>query len=435
MDRSLESLFSTGTPTRYESSLSGADGDTIWFSNQIAPVRHQGNIVGAVLIARDISDQKRAEGQLFASDRLMAVGTLAAGVAHEINNPLAAVIANVDLALTEVAALTECGAPSDLVEELQDAREGAECIRTIVRDLKVFSRATEEESGPVDAKRVLESTLRMSANEIRHRARLVKRLHSLPPVEANEARLGQVFLNLVVNAAQSIAEGRAEANEICVSTSVTKGGEVLIEVADTGSGMSQEVQKRLFTPFFTTKPVGEGTGLGLSICHRLVSEMGGRIAVESELGKGSVFRVYLPAAQVDGTPTRVRASIRPHAARRGQVLVVDDEPSLGRVVGRILAGDHDVSVCVSAQEALTRIGSGEVFDVILCDLMMPDITGAEFHARLMVQNPDLAKCVIFMTGGAFTSSARAFLDEIPNLRIDKPFDPQQLRNLVNERLR
>jgi PAS domain S-box-containing protein len=434
MAQALESVLASGTPTTHESATQGPDGDSIWFSTQIAPVRLQGKIVGAVLIARDITAQKHTQSQLFAADRLMAVGTLAAGVGHEINNPLAAVIANLDLALTEVALLAEKGAPSDLVEELEDARDGAERIRTIIRDLKVFSRASEDQSGPVDARRILESTLRMSSNEIRHRARLVKRLHTLPPVAANEARLGQVFLNLIVNAAQSIPEGRAEANEICVTTNVTPTGEILVEVSDTGAGMSTETQKRLFTPFFTTKPIGEGTGLGLSICHRLVAQMGGRIVVESELGRGSVFRVYLPAANAE-VAVPLTPSLRPRPERRGQVLVVDDEPSLGRVVGRILASEHDVTVCITARQALTLFESGGVFDVILCDLMMPDITGAEFHTQLMLKSPEAAARVIFMTGGAFTSPARAFLDQIPNLRIDKPFDSQQLSNLVNDRLR
>jgi CheY-like chemotaxis protein len=275
----------------------------------------------------------------------------------------------------------------------------------------------------------------MAWNEIRHRARLVKNYGKTPPVEASEARLGQVFLNLVVNASQAIAEGRAEDNEIRVSTSTDSCGRVVIEIADTGPGMSPEVLSRLFTPFFTTKPVGVGTGLGLSICHRIVTSLGGSIDVSSEVGKGSAFRITLPASRADTSDDVPVAANDVAARRRGRILVIDDEPMVAKTVQRALSAEHEVVAISSASEALERIRAGERFDVILCDLMMPQMTGMDLHGALLRVEREQAKRMIFLSGGAFTPRARAFLDTTSNQRIEKPFDVRHLRALINDRIR
>ena len=389
-------------------------------------------------IIKDVSDRKKVEAQLIVADRLVAVGTLAAGVGHEINNPLAAVIANLDAAFRDLADLAHTiGSTfeiSSLQQELADAREAAERIRHIVRDLRIFSRGEDEKRGPVDVERVMESTLRMAWNEIRHRARLVKNYGRVPLVEASEARLGQVFLNLLVNAAQAIAEGRAEQNEIRLCTR-TEDSRVVIEISDTGPGIAPEVMSRLFTPFVTTKPVGVGTGLGLSICHRIVTESGGQISVESTLGKGTVFKIFLPCARSEiDIPKRSALSVGT-ARRRGQILVVDDEVMVARSIRRAIGPEHDVTAMERADEALERIVAGERFDVILCDLMMPEMTGMDLHARLLEVAPEQATATIFLTGGAFTPGAREFLSQTPNQRIEKPFDSLHLRALINDRIR
>ncbi len=388
-----------------------------------------------VALARDMSEHRQTQNQLMVSERMASVGTLAAGVAHEINNPLASVLANLDFALAELGDFPQREALSpEVIRSLREAREAGERVRNIVRDLKIFSRSDDaDRRGPVDVQLVLESSLRMAWNEIRHRARLVKDFGPVPRVLANDARLGQVFLNLIVNAAQAIPSGRAEKNEVRVVTRVIDG-KVAIDVCDTGAGMPAAVLNRLFTPFFTTKPIGLGTGIGLSICHRIISDLGGEITVESEVGKGTTFRVLLTATnEIEGR----RATAVPHPSRpgrRGRVLVVDDEAAIGRVIERTLRREHEVTCVLNGHDALKLISGGQRFDVILCDLMMPQMTGMELHARLCSAAPDQAELMIFVSGGTFTAEARSFLDQAPNPRMEKPFDAHQLRVIVNDRV-
>jgi signal transduction histidine kinase len=394
-----------------------------------------GRIWGGVAVLRDVSIQRRHEAQLILSDRMASVGALAAGVTHEINNPLAAVMANVELAISDAQSLPASRTTVRLVEELTDAQEAANRVREIVRDLKLFSRSEEERHGAVDAREVLESALRMAWNEIRHRARLVRSFEDVPLVHGNDARLGQVFLNLLVNAAHAIPDGRAESNEIRVALRRV-GDRVLVEISDTGTGMSDEVLRQVFTPFFTTKPPGVGTGVGLPVCQRIVTALGGQISVESKVGVGSTFRVLLPTTQVAAEPAS--PSFSPPSSspgRRGRVLIVDDEPMVALAVQRTLEAQHDVSVVHRAQDALDMLRAGERFDVIFCDVMMPNVTGIDFFKEVRVLAPSELDKIVFLTGGAFASQARQFLEAIPNLRVDKPFTPDELRKLVRARLR
>ncbi|MCA9675797.1 MAG: PAS domain S-box protein, partial [Myxococcales bacterium] len=297
----IDHALAAGETTTLEVTGAGVAGPRTAYHTHVGPVRRGGEVVGAVLLSRDVTERKETEAQLIAADRMAAVGALSAGVAHEINNPLAAVVAGLDLALRHLADPAS-HSMSTIRAEVRDARAAAWRIRDIVRDLRVFSRAEDEERGPVELREVLESTLRMARNEIRHRARLHTDYQPVPPVIATESRLGQVFLNLVINAAQALPEGHADAHEIRVATRLDDDGRVVVEIADTGSGMTAETIDRMFTPFFTTKPAGQGTGLGLAICQRIVTGLGGEITVTSEVGKGSVFRVHLPAAEAPAPP-------------------------------------------------------------------------------------------------------------------------------------
>jgi CheY-like chemotaxis protein len=266
----------------------------------------------------------------------------------------------------------------------------------------------------------------------------VKDYSRAPEVVANEARLGQVFLNLLLNAVQALPEGRVEQNEIRVVVRYGAGDRVIVEVHDNGVGIAPQVRGRIFEPFFTTKPVGIGTGLGLAICHGIVTALGGSLTVESEVGAGSTFRVELPAARPSvGLPVPTGAASTPPPrtdAARGRILVVDDEPIVCFSLERLLASEGEVVALTSAREALERIRSGERFDVILCDLLMPEMDAPALHAELLSEAPEQAERMIFVTGGAFTMRARDFLDRVSNERLAKPFDVDALISLVRTRI-
>jgi signal transduction histidine kinase len=244
-----------------------------------------------VIALRDITARKAQEARQLLTDRMVSLGTLAAGAAHEINNPLAYTMANIGIVLKSI----DDGAsvlPPRSVELLRDAKEGCERIRGIVHDLSTFSRGGSEVVEPVDVEGVLELSIRMAEHMTLPRARLVRDYTEVGPVRANRTQLGQVFLNLLINAAQAIEEGDPEANEIRVSTR-ERDGRVIVTVHDTGIGIAPAVLSRIFVPFFTTK-AHEGTGLGLSVCHGIVTQLGGAIDVESTPDEGSTFRVLLP---------------------------------------------------------------------------------------------------------------------------------------------
>jgi signal transduction histidine kinase len=363
-------------------------------------------------------------------ERLASVGRLAAGVAHEINTPLSSVVANLALIAEELPRLERAGVRiRDVEEMLRDARAAAERVRVVVRDLKTFSRGDEEHIGPVELRPLIEATINMAYNEIRHHARLVKDFGETGRAYANEARLGQVVLNLLLNAAQAIPGGDEANHEIRIVTR-DEGNRVMIEVRDTGSGIPPEVRRHIFEPFFTTKPIGVGTGLGLAICHSIVTGFGGDIEIDGVPSGGTSVRVFIP---MSNDPADARAlSPDPPVVRRARVLAIDDDEQLLRTIERVLRRDHEVVSVTGGRAALARLTGGESFDAVLCDLMMPDMTGMALHARLLEVAPEVAASMIFLTGGTFTSDAQRFLDTVPNPRLTKPFDLKELRRLVGE---
>jgi two-component system, cell cycle sensor histidine kinase and response regulator CckA len=270
-------------------------------------------------------------------------------------------------------------------------------------------------------------------NEIRHRARLFTELDEVAPVEGNAQRLEQVVLNLLMNATQALPEGRP-GNQITVSLH-TADETAVIEVTDNGDGIPAEALPHIFDPFFTTKPIGVGMGLGLSICHGIVTSHGGAITVEASGGKGTTFRVALPLRKAvsppPDTPQPARTATVPSGARR-RVLVVDDEPALGEIIRRRLEADCAVDVVTDARQALAKIAAaaGASYDLVLCDLMMPEMTGMELHALVAREHPGVERRFVFMTGGAFTPKASQFLAEVKNQCLEKPFDMDVVRSLL-----
>lgn len=385
-------------------------------------------------ILRDQTGTRTLQAQVMAADRMASIGTMAAGMAHEINNPLAYVVANLGFAIETLEGPDEASADkrADTLDALKSALEGVERISNVVREIKTFTRVDDTKRESVDVKEVLRSAIKMSQHEIRHAATLSVSYNPVPAVRGSGARLGQVFLNLLLNAAQAF-ETRSRGNAVHASTSTDDGGNAVVQISDTGVGIAPEDITHIFDAFFSTKPLGSGTGLGLAICQDIVTAHGGRLEVESEPGRGSTFRVVLPPSETDSEPRLTRA--KHGAGRRGRVLVVDDDRAVAAGIRRTLAREHDVTVVTDSQEALARLLLGEQYDVVLCDLMMPGMDGIELYAELAHASAELAARVVFVTGGAVTSRAREFRAHSHQLFVDKPFDPAILRQLVRERVR
>ncbi len=393
----------------------------------------------AILVAvRDLAGRRLVQSQLVHTDRLAAVGTLAAGVAHEINNPLAYVLLNLQYLIREVPKLSaNTDRIGHLMERLREARHGAERVVSIVKDLRTFSKVDEEQLGPVDLRRVLMSAIKVARTQLMERGQIVEVFAEVPPAYGNSARLEQVFLNLLINAIQALPSAHSENNRIVIRLYEERRGShdcVVVEVADTGAGIPPENLDRVFDPFFTTKPVGLGTGLGLPICHSIVTRMGGGIRVESNIGQGSTFFVALPVARARRNATPYNPSPVPsRLAKRARILVVDDELAVATMLSRILGEEHDVETASSAEQAL-RLMEEVSFDVVFCDLLMPNMTGMDLFDEVARRFAGRESQIAFMTGGAFTPRAAQFLARVSNPRIEKPFDLRAVRAILRELL-
>ncbi|NOJ77874.1 MASE1 domain-containing protein [Myxococcus xanthus] len=431
--RTRQSLLA-GEPVFAEVKLAHKQGGLVWSEVLLSPVRATGeDITHFVATHRDISATKELQARLVAAERVAAVGTLAAGVGHEINNPLAYLVLNLEAA---ERGLSQGGMSGmrDAMASVRGALEGAERIRLIVRDLQVFSRQGNQESGLVDLNALVPPAVRIISHALRHRARLVEEFGPVPRVSGSEARLGQVLLNLLVNAMQAIPEGNPSMNEVRVRTSTDASGRARVDVVDSGAGIPAHVLPRIFEAFYTTKSSGEGTGLGLAICQQIVRAHGGELEVRSEPGRGSVFSVLLPPARVQAsTPPRPLPRVSPpppSAARRGRVLVVDDEPRLAQSMRLLLEPFHDVVTTTRGSDALALVDAGHRFDIILCDLQMPETDGAAVYQHLCAHAPDQAARVVFISGGAYTPESRAFIDTVPVRVLEKPVRPDLLMATV-----
>jgi CheY-like chemotaxis protein len=305
-------------------------------------------------------------------------------------------------------------------------------IHRIVRDLGSFSHADEDASVPMDVNLAVESALTMLRNELKYRARVERDLRATRLAQASAARLGQVFLNLILNAAQALDDADTKRNVVRVR-SYDDGPDVVIEVSDNGPGIAPEVLPRIFESFYTTKPRGMGTGLGLPISLGIVRGLGGEIAVETRPGQGTTFRVRLPAGEPSAatavTPAPEATPVRGVTRRR--ILAVDDEALLLKAYRRMLSDAHDLTTALGGLEALRMLGQDAAFDVILCDLQMPEMSGMELHAAVRQQFPALADRFVFVTGGAFSGDARRFLEESVAVVLHKPFRIEDLLKVVD----
>jgi two-component system cell cycle sensor histidine kinase/response regulator CckA len=411
-----------------------------------APIIDDGDLLGAVMVFRDVSEQRRMQRQIELADRLASVGTMAAGMAHEVNAPMGSVLAQVQQVASrlqehraELHALFSDEAYAGVfkrLEEIQralhEAEEGANRVTKIASELRTFAQPATHHAGPVDLRQVLSWAGEVVAHEIRSRAALAMEVGNVPLVNADEARLGQVFINLLLNAAQAITPGHVKDNEVRVSARTAADGRAVVEVRDSGCGIPPDLLGRIFDPFFTTKSVGTGTGLGLSICHGIVRSLGGEIHVESQVGRGSLFRVLLPASVA--TPTSATPANGIAAApQTGRILVVDDEPLVATAIRRALEPDHQVTCVKTVREAMAMVERSEGFDAILCDLLLPEVTGMDFYDDLLRTRPDVARRVIFMSGAvSSTQRATEFVASVSNRCLEKPFSIDTLRGAVRQ---
>lgn len=382
------------------------------------------------VIFRDLSERKILQEQMMLQDRLRSLGQLAAGVGHEINNPLFYLLMKVESLIAEAS-------QKKLVheqKELAEIHQGLEKIQSIVKELKSFSRGQIDESPTqVDLKAILHSAVGMAKNQIQHRAQLKVSLpDDLPYVDGNESRLGQVFLNLLINAAQAIDPGSADKNEISVEAIANSKSQVIVKIRDTGRGIPPEVRQNLFKPFYTTKPIGEGTGLGLSISQSILSRYGGQISFETQVGKGTVFQVSLPASELQPAKLPQFQGRCNLSGLSGRVLLIDDDEELLSVLEDVVSSEHQVFAFQDARKALGFVAKDSQFDCVVCDLMMPNMDGSEFYQELRLTAPELCKKIVFMTGGSFTEKTDKFLSRAQIRYREKPINSDELLDLISQ---
>jgi len=375
----------------------------------------------AVLLFEDTTEKHRLQEQLIQSEKMSAIGQLIAGVAHDLNNPLASVVGFADF-------LSEAGdVPASLAEPLQVIRQEAERAANIVRNLLTFARKQEGARRPTAIKPLVEATLALLRNQLMS-LKVDAELEvepGVPEIEMNSNEITQVFVNLVNNAAQAIAAaGRPEGGHIRVTARPWLDG-VAVSIADNGPGIPEELAPRVFEPFFTTKPEGQGTGLGLSICQGIVKEHGGRITLEPGPGTGATFTVELPRGTRTSRLTPSPPQVVAHRPLR--LLVVDDElPILHYMRATLESWGHTVEIASDGSEALER-ALAQPFDAIICDLRMPRLGGREMYQQLAQKHPAVAERIIFATGDTVRGDTLRFLEEIGRPFLHKPFTLAELR--------
>lgn len=407
---------------------------------QYIPDVVDGRVRGFCVLVTEVTRLKQAEEallrmerQLQASERLAALGGLAAGIAHEINNPLTVVVANLELAQRDL----EASWPMQraLGEMLRDARAAASHISQLMEAITLLARSDSAKPQPVDVNDMLSRSIDLASTSLRYRARLTRDFAEVGQIWGSAAQLVQIFVNLINNAAHSCTS--AAPGEIRVS-SRRSGTTVTIEIADNGCGLPAPVRSRVMNPFFTATDE-EGMVLGLSIAAAIVKGIGGEISVAHGDNGENVFRISLPAVGPDVSSGPELSSgignAPPPAGRRSppRVLVIDDEPAVAKTLARVLAKDCQVVICTHSPQALQLLldPSEPPFALIFCDLMMPELSGDALYHQVASARPDVARRFVLMTGGAFTADGRRFIPGAPVPVLDKPFDLKRLGEILS----
>lgn len=388
-------------------------------------------------LGHDVTERKRLESKLLQADRLGVLGTLAAGMAHSINNPLAYTLLNLEHVARR---MREIGTEHDYYAEarvrLAEAHDGADRIAKVVRQMRALSRSRASEPGAVDLRNVIESVLAMIGNEIRYRGALVTRYDVAPRVWASEGELEQSFLGLLLYVARSLPENASGSREIRLWVGTGTTGESVVTVSDDGLSLGEEEKARLFDPFAS----GDAAGLGLAMCHAIFTSLDGRIDIEVGPNGGTVFRVTFPPATGPSAPdskkpNSVRSTLPPSTpSGRARVLVIDDDPGVASTLRAMLEAHHEVRSVEQAREGLRLLLGPDEFDVVFCDLIMPEVSGMDVYCALELHSADRAARLVFMTGGVFTPEAERFLASVPNRRIEKPFSLARVEQLLSQAL-
>ena len=428
-----ESLASSSGEGQKEMRYTDQDGNDRWFLVYAVPLQvdddtaHEEEVL---LVLNDVTEQKQQQERLQGHSRLASVGELAAGVAHEINNPLAAV-----LGLSELIQM-ENASPS-VTEDARKIQEAAERAARIVQNLLSFARKQESAKGYLHVASVVDRAIELKSHDFRLNNINLTTKHSnrVPLTMIDELQMIQVVLNILNNASQAIIENQ-ESGEITATTSL-KNGKIRISITDNGPGIAPEILQYIFDPFFTTKQVGQGTGLGLSICYGIVREHGGELWAESKPGKGATFHIELPlASDITSTTTPAGNEESNASASSGnnssmRILVVDDEPLFRDAISRMLSADgHDVVLASNGYQAWDLIQKDR-FELILADLRMPGLDGQRLYDLVKEKSQDIAEKMVFVTGDTASPSARNFLRATGNPVLSKPFTIDDIRRLID----
>jgi signal transduction histidine kinase len=420
--RKLELPLTPQTPTEIE--IADALGDLRVCELRVDRIAWEGSLAHLASI-RDVTDVRRSrelERQLMRSSRLAAIGQLASGVSHEINNPISYVAANLDAVRRTTAQVRERIAAShpELLESVDEARilldecaHGVDRIAAITAELRAFSRIEKDTFESLDINDAVRAATRLTGDEIRARARLKAVLGKLPEISGDRAKLTEAMISLLVNAAASIEPGAPMANWVRVET-FERAETIVIKVIDSGRGVPRRDIERIFEPYFTTDDDPRNTGLGLSITAETVQRHGGTIEVRSELGEGTEIEIVLPTAG--------RVKLR--------LLIIDDDPVVRGSMRRILRMHHHVTIAGGGKQALEILSEDAEFDVILCDLAMPDLDGTDVYRQVARRHPAVAGRFIFLTSGISSPSTQRFIDNHGVPALQKPVAIKRLLDAV-----
>jgi len=439
VERLVGEALAHGRSYEFRARIIRPDGQLVWVEAAGAGYSDEtGEIAMIFGIIRDITDELEVERRLRDAEKMASLGTISAGVGHEINNPLTWLSGNLDVMLELLTSMSsdEIAARRDeLITLVAECQNGGERIRRIVRALRTFSHPHVAEGGRVSLEDVIDAAVAIMANEVRHRAVLECEVDSSLEVRGDDTQLVQVVVNLLTNSVHAIPEGRPRDERVSIRAFGDDEGNAIVHVADSGTGIPADVLPDIWDPFVTTKPVGTGTGLGLAIVRRIVERHGGQVEIESVVDKGTRVVITLPLATSGEDAAGARSEFEgepadAQPADMGCVLVVDDEDAILRLLTRALRGRARVLTARDGAEAIRILGSDDDVDGVFCDMMMAEVSGMEVWRWIRSNRPELLPRTRMITGGVFTGEARAFvLENQPNM-LEKPFSVRDVRDCL-----